>query len=141
MTAGRAPPIDGSARGVKTHALMDRNELEGLDRDTLIARAEETGITRARILTRPELIDELLVKTMKAAASERDLQRARGLFGRARDLIARVVERGLHLPDAADRLRGKSAPPPPLRSTAAPLPTVIPRSVAALTSMLLKPTA
>src|SRR6185312_7038659 len=101
--------------------MMDRNELERLDRDTLIARAEANGVTRARILTRPELIDELLVKTAPPAA---DVQRARGLFGRARDLLARVVERGLHLPDAADRLRGKSAPPPPLRTAAAPLPTV-----------------
>src|SRR5262249_37678248 len=32
-------------------------------------------------------------------------QRSRGLFGVARDLLARVVERGLHLPDAAERIR------------------------------------
>src|SRR5262249_38446490 len=42
--------------------------------------------------------------------------------GRARDLLARVVERGLHLPEAARALRGASPdpwpPPPP------PLPTV-----------------
>jgi hypothetical protein len=100
---------------------MDRNELERLDRDTLIARAEANGVTRARILTRPELIDELLVRT---ARTDEDVQRVRGLFGRARDLLARVIERGLHLPDAAERLRGKTQPPPPFRSTAAPLPTV-----------------
>jgi hypothetical protein len=41
---------------------MNRIELERLDRDSLIARAEQQGVTRARILTRPELIDELLVK-------------------------------------------------------------------------------
>ncbi len=101
---------------------MDRSELERLDRDTLIARAEANGVTRARILTRPELIDELIVRTSQ---SGEDVQRVRGLFGRARDLLARVIERGLHLPDAAERLRGKTQPPPaPFRSTAAPLPTV-----------------
>ena len=99
---------------------MDRSELERLDRDTLIARAEASGVTRARILTRPELIDELLVRTTRGE----DLPRVRGLFGRARDLLARVIERGLHLPDAAERLRNKTQPPPVFRSTAAPLPTV-----------------
>jgi hypothetical protein len=38
-------------------------------------------------------------------AKREDLPRARGFFGRARDLVARVIEKGLHLPDAADRLR------------------------------------
>jgi hypothetical protein len=100
---------------------MNRSELERLDRDTLIARAESSGVSRARILTRPELVDELLLKTTEARD---DVQRVRGFFGRARDLLARVVERGLHLPDAADRLRGRSTAPLPFRSTAAPLPTV-----------------
>jgi len=42
----------------------------------------------------------------------------RGWLGRARALVARVVERGLHLPDAAKLLRGDPGrppdPPPPL---------------------------
>jgi hypothetical protein len=96
---------------------MDRNDLERLDRDTLISRAEASGVVRARILTRPELIDELLQR-----ASLPEVARARGFFGRARDLLARVIERGLHLPDAADRLR-RSSPPPAMRP-GAPLPTV-----------------
>ena len=96
-----------------------RSDLERLDRDTLISRAEASGVTRARILTRPELIDELLVKTSEPAT---DMARARGFFGRARDLLARVVERGLHLPDAAERLLARSLPPPPRQG--APLPTV-----------------
>jgi hypothetical protein len=96
---------------------MQRTELERLDRDTLIARAEASGVVRARILTRPELIDELL---QRAGAPE--LARARGFFGRARDLLARVIERGLHLPDAAERVR-RSSPPPPVRPGAV-LPTV-----------------
>ena len=48
---------------------MERAELERLDRDTLIERAQAAGVTRARILTRPELIDELL---MRSEAGERD---------------------------------------------------------------------
>jgi len=86
---------------------MDRAELEGLDRPNLIARAERLGVTRANILTRPELVDELLVRT--AMKGDRDLPRARGFFGRARDLVARVIEKGLHLPDAAERLRQVTA--------------------------------
>ena len=82
---------------------MDRGELEGLDRESLVVRAQAAGIRRARILTRPELIDELL--RLDPAADDAQLRKSRGFFGRARDLVARVVERGLHLPDAADRIR------------------------------------
>jgi hypothetical protein len=100
---------------------MTRAELERLDRDALITRAEAAGVTRARILTRPELIDELL---LRSAGDVEAKQRARGLFGVARDLLARVVERGLHLPDAAERIRTLGSPPPPRRSAPAALPTV-----------------
>src|SRR6185295_2130682 len=82
---------------------MDRAELEGVDRESLVVRAQAAGIRRARILTRPELIDELL--RLDPTTDEAQLKRSRGFFGRARDLVARVVERGLHLPDAADRIR------------------------------------
>jgi hypothetical protein len=82
---------------------MDRGELEDLDRETLVVRAQAAGIRRARILTRPELIDELLRLDPTVDAAQ--LKKSRGFFGRARDLVARVVERGLHLPDAADRIR------------------------------------
>ncbi len=82
---------------------MDRGELEGLDRESLVVHAQAAGIRRARILTRPELIDELL--RLDPSVDEGQLRRSRGFFGRARDLVARVVERGLHLPDAADRIR------------------------------------
>ena len=80
---------------------MNRADLEALDRESLIARAESHGVKRARILTRPELVDELLLRT--AAMDDAQVMKARGFFGRARDLLARVVERGLHLPDAAER--------------------------------------
>jgi hypothetical protein len=100
---------------------MNRAELDHLDRDALIALADAAGVTRARILTRPELVDELLIRgTADKAARER----ARGFFGLARDLLARAVERGLHLPDAAERIRALGAPPPPRRGAPAALPTV-----------------
>lgn len=100
---------------------MNRAELEKLDRDALVVLAEGAGVTRARILTRPELVDELLLRSSADEASKR---RARGLFGVARDLVARVVERGLHLPDAAERIRTMGLAPPPKRSAPAALPTV-----------------
>lgn len=80
---------------------MDRAELERLDRETLVLRAQDAGIRRARLLTRPELIDELI--RLDPVIDEGQLKRTRGFFGRARDLLSKVVERGLHLPDAADR--------------------------------------
>src|SRR4051794_13450726 len=82
---------------------MDRSELERLDREGLVMRAQASGIRRARLLTRPELIDELL--RLDPATDQTTLKKSRGFFGIARDLLSRVVERGLHLPDAADRLR------------------------------------
>ncbi len=100
---------------------MSRAELEQLDRDTLIRRAEEAGVARARILTRPELVDELLIRS---CADDETRERVRGFFGLARDLLARVVERGLHLPDAAQRIRTIRAPPSPRRAAPAALPTV-----------------
>src|SRR5580658_9293593 len=100
---------------------MNRAELETLDREDLIARAEAAGVARARILTRPELVDELLIRS---AADQASKQRSRGFFGLARDLLARVVEQGLHLPDAADRIRTIGALPPSRRSAPAALPTV-----------------
>jgi hypothetical protein len=100
---------------------MNRAELERLDRDVLITRAEAAGVTRARILTRPELVDELL---QRSAADEASIERARGFFGLARDLLARVVERGLHLPDAAERIRAIGVAAPARRPAPMALPTV-----------------
>jgi hypothetical protein len=101
---------------------MERAELERLDRTALVAQAEALGVTRANILTRPELMDELLVRTSK----KEDLPRARGFLGRARDLVARVIEKGLHLPDAADRLRQVSVTAKEVAARVAPavVPTV-----------------
>ncbi len=101
---------------------MDRAELERLDRTSLISQAEALGVARANILTRPELVDELLVRT----ARKDDLPRARGLFGRARDLVARVIEKGLHLPDAAERFRQASVTAATDHTTPRAAPAVVP---------------
>jgi hypothetical protein len=82
---------------------LHASDLDAASRSDLIARAEAAGIDKADVLTRAELIDEI-VKRMVADPIERRL--ARGLLGVARDLVARVVERGLHLPDAAALIRG-----------------------------------
>src|SRR5689334_18840200 len=78
-------------------------DLDSESRSDLIARAEALGIEKADVLTRAELVDEIVKRTI-ADPIERRL--ARGLLGVARDLVARVVERGLHLPDAAALIRG-----------------------------------
>jgi len=108
---------------------MEREELDRMDREALIARAETLRIPRARILTRPELVDEILMAVGGRSDDEGDalaelpgVRAARGFFGRARDLLARVVERGLHLPDAAERIRKSTLPPP--RRADPPMPTV-----------------
>ncbi|WP_394832503.1 DUF4912 domain-containing protein [Pendulispora rubella] len=104
---------------------MERVELERLDRDGLITRAEELGVVRANVLTRPELVDEILLRSSRSASVDpQSVARSRGWFGRARDLLARVVERGLHLPDAADRIRTSSPPPARTRTSPATVPTV-----------------
>src|SRR5271168_1028859 len=95
---------------------MHRQDLERMTREQLIAQAERLGIPRPRVLTQPELVDEIIGRTSK---NDRERAKARGWLGRARDLLARVVERGLHLPEAARVLRkdgdkGWPAPPPPL---------------------------
>ncbi|HEY4116331.1 MAG TPA: DUF4912 domain-containing protein, partial [Byssovorax sp.] len=99
---------------------MDRRELDNLPREELITLAERAGVSRPRVLTKPELVDEIV---SRGERSPKERAKARGWLGRARDLLARVVEKGLNLPDAAQALRGgppgASWPPPP-----PPLPTV-----------------
>jgi len=96
---------------------MQRHELDKLSREQLIAHAERLGVPRPRRLTQAELIDEIVSRT---TSGEQERKKARGWLGRARDLLANVVERGLHLPEAARVLRSTPderswpAPPPPL---------------------------
>ncbi len=100
---------------------MDKGKLTALSRDALIERAEALGVRRARFLTRPELVDEILLAESKAEGDKRGI--TRGFVGLARDLLARLVERGLHLPDAAERIRGAMPPPRP-QGRASSIPTV-----------------
>lgn len=100
---------------------MDKGKLTALSRDGLIERAEALGVRRARFLTRPELVDEILLAESKAEGDKRGI--TRGFVGLARDLLARLVERGLHLPDAAERIRGATPPPRP-QGRASSIPTV-----------------
>src|SRR6478752_9915916 len=101
---------------------MDRADLEHLDRDVLIEQAEGLHVPRARILTQPELIDEILMARARVDENPA-LFLARGFFGRARDLVARVVQRGLHLPDAAGRIRSTELPAAKPSAPGAPVPT------------------
>jgi hypothetical protein len=93
---------------------MQARDLDGLSRSDLIAKAEELGVEKANVLTRAELSDEILRRSVSDPIERRLV---RGLLGIARDLVARVVERGLHLPDAAEKIRSVRmrdfAPPKP----------------------------
>ncbi|MFS8068203.1 MAG: Rho termination factor N-terminal domain-containing protein, partial [Byssovorax sp.] len=99
---------------------MQRYELEKLSREELIVHASQLGVPRPRVLTQPELMDEIITRTAK---SEREKAKARGWLGRARDLLAQVIEKKLHLPEAARVLRSgpddRTWPTP-----SPPLPTV-----------------
>ncbi len=82
---------------------MDRESLNLMTRDELIAYARRTGVEQPEGMTRAELQDEIIRRT-ETDAERRRL--ARGWFGVARDLVASLIEQGLHLPDAAKLIRG-----------------------------------
>lgn len=98
-----------------------RAQLEALDRDGLVARATELGVERPEVLTRPELIDEIVVHSV---SDVQERAASRGLLGRARDLVARVMEKGLHMPEAANRLLTLAPPSSGWRKGPPPLATV-----------------
>ena len=83
--------------------MVDVGGLQALARDELVARARAAGVGNPEAMTRPELIDEIVRRTEQDAGRRRA---ARGWFGVARDLLASMVEQGLHLPDAAALIRG-----------------------------------
>lgn len=91
---------------------MTPEELRRLSRPELLERAAALGIPRPKTLTTGELVDEIVTRTAPPGTARR------GWLGKARDLVANVVERGLHLPEAARVLRATQrrapAPPPPL---------------------------
>src|SRR5690606_5587010 len=81
----------------------DESSLDRLSRDELIERARSHGVLKPEVMTRVELRDEILRLT------EQDVDRrrqARGWLGIARDLVASIVDQGLHLPEAAALIRG-----------------------------------
>jgi len=90
---------------------VDRASLDALHRRELIERARGLGVERPEVMTRDELIDEQLRLSQAASAEARGAGAAsvRGWFGVARDLLAGLVEQGLHLPDAARVIRGEVA--------------------------------
>jgi hypothetical protein len=99
---------------------MQSGDLDKLSRSQLIERAEAVGAANANVLTRAELVDEIIRRSVPDPIERRI---ARGLIGMARDLVARVVERGLHLPDAAARIR-KARLPEPWQPSRTPIATV-----------------
>jgi hypothetical protein len=73
-----------------------------MSRDELVAAARSVGVQHPELMTRVELGDEILrarERTQPGSSS------ARGWLGVARDLLARLVERGLNLPNAAALIR------------------------------------
>ncbi|MCC6214214.1 MAG: hypothetical protein IT376_05060 [Polyangiaceae bacterium] len=94
-----------------SHDLSARRKLE--------ARARRLGVVRPDLLTLDEL--EAEVARLTAAETPRP-ERPKGWLGVARDLLASVVEQGLHLPDAAALIRGDTRPLE--RKPIAPVPTV-----------------
>lgn len=88
---------------------MERKDLESLSREVLIEKATALGVVRPRALTVAELIDEILRVETKGSQSPR------GWFGRARDLLTSVIDRGLGT-DVRRPTEGRpvSAGPPPI---------------------------
>jgi hypothetical protein len=82
---------------------VNREALEMLGREQLIQEARRFGVRRPEVMTRVELIDEVL---RLATPNPVERKKVRGWLGVARDLVASVVEQGLNLPDAAALIRG-----------------------------------
>jgi hypothetical protein len=82
---------------------LDRDALEALGREQLISEARRFGVRRPEVMTRVELIDEVL---RLGTPNPVERKKVRGWLGVARDLVADIVEQGLNLPDAAAMIRG-----------------------------------
>lgn len=92
--------------------LPDREALERMSRQELISTAQDLGVRHPELMTRVELGDEILRLAERATPG---IASSRGWLGVARDLLARLVERGLNLPQAAALIRGVSNEPPASR--------------------------
>lgn len=73
-----------------------------MSRPELVKRAGALGIERPDVMTRVELMDEILRRVITDAEARR---KTRGWLGVARDLVASLIEQGFHLPDAAALVR------------------------------------
>ncbi len=73
-----------------------------MSRDELVTTARSVGVQHPELMTRVELGDEILRARERAQPG---FSGARGWLGVARDLLARLVERGLNLPHAAALIR------------------------------------
>jgi hypothetical protein len=85
--------------------MMSPDLLDRLSREDLVARAKALGAERPELMTRVELRDEIV---RLSEPDETKRRQSRGWFGAARDLLASVVESGLHMPDAAALIRGQA---------------------------------
>jgi hypothetical protein len=99
---------------------MDRESLEGLGREELVVEARRNGVKRPEVMTRVELVDEVL---RLGTPNPVERKKVRGWLGIARDMIASAVELGLNLPDAAAMIRG-DVRFEPLRPEQPPVATV-----------------
>jgi hypothetical protein len=97
-----------------------RDALEEMTREDLLAEARRIGARRPEVMTRVELVDEVLRLT---TPNPIERKKVRGWLGVARDLVASVVEQGLNLPDAAAMIRGDIRFEP-LRAPQSPVATV-----------------
>ena len=84
---------------------MDRQALEKLSRTELISKASGIGVPRAEVMTRMELVDEIVRRSI---TDESQRRRARGWLGVARDLVAGLIDQGLNMSDAAELVRGSA---------------------------------
>lgn len=85
--------------------MLRREDLDEKSRSELLEEARRLGFERPERMTRVELRDEIIRRTVP----EHELAQARGLFGVARSMLASVVESGLNLPDAAKLIRGQNS--------------------------------
>jgi hypothetical protein len=99
---------------------VNRDALEKLSRNDLIAKASSIGVARAEVMTRMELVDEIV---RRSYTDEQQRRRARGWLGVARDLVASLIDQGLNMSEAAELVRTGGARPTVLRHQA-PVATV-----------------
>lgn len=89
---------------------MKREQLEQLDDSSLLDEARRAGVSRPEVLTREEQLDAIEVLEERATGRR---EGSKGFLSRARTLLADFLERGLNLPQTADRVRDPESPAAP----------------------------